>query len=83
MLDLGVQGVHITNQSEVYRLHPEARSRLTTVYMTSYFTGGALGSAASAGLYAAHGWGGVCVLGAAIGAVGLLLSAVEWVRPVR
>jgi hypothetical protein len=26
VLDLGVQGTHISNQSEVYRLRPEARS---------------------------------------------------------
>ncbi len=65
ILDAGVQGTHITNQSEIYRLRPEARSRLTTAYMTSYFTGGAIGSATSAAIYASHGWLGVCILGAA------------------
>lgn len=64
-LDLGVQGTQITNQSEIYRLRPKARSRLTTVYMTSYFTGGAIGSATSALVFGAAGWTGVCLLGAA------------------
>lgn len=63
ILDAGVQGTHITNQSEIYRLRPEARSRLTTAYMTSYFTGGAIGSATSAAVYSSHGWVGVCILG--------------------
>lgn len=65
VLDLGVQGTHITNQSEIYRLRPEARSRLTTVYMVAYFVGGSLGSATAAIIYALSGWTGVCLLGAA------------------
>ena len=65
VLDLGVQGTHITNQSEIYRLRPEARSRLTTAYMVTYFIGGSLGSATSAVVYARAGWGSVCLLGAA------------------
>ncbi|CBG89855.1 major facilitator superfamily protein [Citrobacter rodentium ICC168] len=47
-LDLTVQGVHITNQTVIYRLHPDARNRLTAGYMTSYFIGGAAGSLISA-----------------------------------
>ncbi|MGL4700581.1 MAG: MFS transporter, partial [Raoultella sp.] len=37
VLDLTVQGVHITNQTVIYRIHPDARNRLTAGYMTSYF----------------------------------------------
>lgn len=72
-LDLGVQGTHITNQSEIYRASAGARSRITTVYMVSYFVGGALGSATAAALYAARGWTAVCTLGAiyALAAVAL------------
>ena len=51
VLDLGVQGTHISNQSEVYRLRPEARSRLTTCYMVSYFVGGVTGSALAGAAY--------------------------------
>ncbi|MFP3711246.1 MFS transporter, partial [Paraburkholderia sp. SIMBA_009] len=39
--DLAIQGVHVTNTSSLYRTRPEARSRLTAGYMTSYFIGGA------------------------------------------
>jgi len=70
---LGVQGAHITNQSEVYRLRPEARGRLTTVYMTSYFSGGAIGSATSALVFGVAGWTGVCLLGAAFVAAAFAL----------
>jgi predicted MFS family arabinose efflux permease len=68
VLDIGAQGLHITNQSEIYRLAPEARSRITSAYMTSYFLGGAAGSAASAAAYDAGGWGAVSVVGAAFAA---------------
>jgi predicted MFS family arabinose efflux permease len=71
LLDLGVQGVHITNQSVVYERRSDAPSRLTSVYLTSYFAGGAAGSAMSAFLYAGHGWLGVTLLGAAVSGAGL------------
>ncbi len=48
VLDLTVQGVHITNQTVIYRIHPDARNRLTAGYMTSYFICGAAGSLISA-----------------------------------
>jgi predicted MFS family arabinose efflux permease len=72
LLDLAVQGVHISNQSAIYALRGDARSRLTTAYMVSYFLGGAVLSAITSSLYASSGWSGVCVLGA--GTSGLLLS---------
>ena len=75
LLDLGVQGAHISNQSAIYALRPEARSRLTTAYMMAYFLGGAALSAVSSALYGADGWSGICVLGA----VTALLALVGWI----
>ncbi|WP_332455558.1 MFS transporter [Bordetella genomosp. 13] len=69
--DLAIQGVHVTNQSAIYRLRPEARSRLTAGYMTSYFIGGASGSLLASWLYPHAGWTGVCVVGAALGILAL------------
>lgn len=63
-LDLGAQGVQIANQSAIYELDANARSRLTTAYMVSYFLGGAILSAVTASLYGRAGWDGVCLLGA-------------------
>jgi predicted MFS family arabinose efflux permease len=65
LLDLGVQAGHVANQTRIYALVPEARSRLNTVYMVSYFLGGALGSALGAYGWSLAGWSGVCVAGAA------------------
>ncbi|MCU1329877.1 MAG: major facilitator superfamily transporter [Bryobacterales bacterium] len=63
LLDLGVQGCHVANQTRIYQLAPEARSRLNTVYMVTYFIGGAVGSAAGAFAWNHFGWSGVCAVG--------------------
>jgi predicted MFS family arabinose efflux permease len=73
VFDMALQGCHITNQSVVFALAPQARSRLNTAYMTSYFVGGATGSGLSAAMYAAHGWPGVVVVGAAFPTLGFLV----------
>lgn len=73
VLDLTVQGVHITNQTVIYRVKPEARNRLTAGYMTSYFIGGAAGSLISASAWQHAGWTGVCAIGAIVAAINLLV----------
>lgn len=72
VLDLTVQGVHITNQTVIYRVQPDARNRLTAGYMTSYFIGGAAGSLISAAAWQHAGWAGVCGAGAIIAVLNLL-----------
>ncbi len=67
VLDIGVQGVQVLNQSTVYELVPGARSRINGVYMTTYFIGGALGSSGGAFAFDHGGWRAVCILGAALG----------------
>ena len=73
VLDLTVQGVHITNQTVIYRVKPEARNRLTAGYMTSYFIGGAAGSLISASAWQHAGWSGVCGIGAIVAALNLVV----------
>jgi predicted MFS family arabinose efflux permease len=50
---------------------PEARSRLTTIYMTTYFIGGAAGSAAGSQAYAHGGWAAASVTAAVFPVLGL------------
>jgi predicted MFS family arabinose efflux permease len=76
VLDIGCQGLHVTNQTDIYRLRAEARSRINAFYMTSCFVGAALGSAMAALVYGALGWTGVCLLGAGFGLVSTLWWAV-------
>lgn len=81
LLDLAVQAVHVTNQSMILTLRPEARSRLTAAYMIFYSIGSAAGSIASTTIYAYSGWNGVCLLGAIVSALALLFWALTR-RPV-
>ncbi|MCX4552680.1 MFS transporter [Streptomyces sp. NBC_01387] len=76
VLDLAVQAVHVTNQTLIYALHPEAGSRLIGGYMVFYSIGSASGAVASTTLYAVAGWTAVCALGAGISLLALFLWAV-------
>jgi len=80
LLDVGVQGLQVTNQSIIYRLAPDARSRVNSAYMVCYFVGGAIGSALGSSVYESHRWAGVCVLGAAIGAVATVAALADGLR---
>ncbi|WP_180046920.1 MFS transporter [Acinetobacter sp. YH12117] len=63
LINLGLASVHTSNQNVIFHLRPDAKSRLNAVYMTSYFIGGACGSAL--GIYAWHhgGWSMSCLVG--------------------
>lgn len=77
LLDLGQQGQHIMNQSVIYDLRPDARSRVTTVYMTCFFFGGVVGSAGATCAYQLAQWPGVAALGEAVGTAGFLFWLTE------
>jgi predicted MFS family arabinose efflux permease len=69
VLDVGAQMMQVGNQTRIFGLGAEARSRLNTIYMTVYFAGGAVGSALAGVAWSRWGWDGVCVL--ALGLIGL------------
>lgn len=81
LLDLAVQAVHVTNQTLIYALRPDAGSRLIGGYMVFYSVGSATGAIAATFLYAMAGWGAVCVLGAAFSCLGLVLWAFTRTAP--
>ena len=63
LLDLGVQTTMVSNQTRIYSLPPETHSRLNALYITFYFTGGALGSFLGAYGWSRWQWNGVCGVG--------------------
>ncbi len=83
LLDMGTQANQISNQARVYALKPEARSRLNTLYMVTYFAGGAAGSWLGTTAWTHAGWTGVCAAGAALCAVALLVLWRSSARPVQ
>jgi predicted MFS family arabinose efflux permease len=83
LLDVGAQSNHISNQTRVFGLDAALRSRLNTVYMTSYFAGGALGSWVGALAWGRAGWSGVCAVGAVMSSVGVVARGRAAIRPRR
>jgi predicted MFS family arabinose efflux permease len=76
LIDFGVQTALVSNQARMYAINAEAAGRLNTVFMTSYFLGGALGSALASLAWTHSGWVGVCAV-----AVNMLIFAlVPYVR---
>jgi predicted MFS family arabinose efflux permease len=59
----------------IYELAGTARARVNSVYMTSYFLGGALGSAVGTQAYRLGGWTAVSSVGAGFLVLGLLVWA--------
>lgn len=80
LLDVAVQGAIVSNQQIVYSLHPEARSRINTLFMGTMYLGGSAGSSVAALGWKAGGWPMVSLFGAALAAVAVLLQVQGWRR---
>ncbi|AEY86371.1 major facilitator superfamily permease [Streptomyces hygroscopicus subsp. jinggangensis 5008] len=75
LLDSGARVSNVANQTHALRQRPEARARLNTLYMTTYFAAGSVGSAAGALLFAHIGWTLTTLAAAALAALGATLAA--------
>jgi len=62
LLDFGVQGNQVSNQTRVYSLNPDKRNSLNSVYMVTYFIGGSLGSLLGTYGWSFAQWTGVCAV---------------------
>lgn len=63
LIQLALALVHTSNQSVIFRLRPDAKSRINAIYMTAYFTGGACGSALGIFAWNHGGWSMTCLAG--------------------
>lgn len=75
-LDLGIQSVHITNQTIIFEGNPKARNRINTVYMVLYFAGGAFGTFIGGLAWAHFQWIGVSIAGFSMGLLVLLVHLI-------
>lgn len=72
LLDLAVQALHVTNQNLILAAAPaQAQAQVIATYMLFYAAGSGVGALAGSALYAAYGWGAVCLAGAGISAMAL------------
>lgn len=60
LIDIGQQAIHVTNQTRIYTLIPEARNRLNTIFMSVSFIGASCGSALGLWLWDQGGWSLFC-----------------------
>lgn len=63
LLDIGLNGALIANQTRAYALVPGARGRINTVLFTAIFVGGAVGAFSGSRAFLYAGWPGVCAVG--------------------
>ena len=73
ILDLGNQCGQISNMARVQALGDDTRSRNNTVFMFSYFIGGAAGSFLGTLGFQHFGWSGVCAVGLAFQLAAILI----------
>lgn len=77
ILDFGVTANLIFGQRAIFILGADVRGRLNALYMTTFYLGGAVGSAVGAWAYAVGGWSQVTLVGIACPIAVLLLFATE------
>ena len=77
LIDCAVQTTMVTGQQLIYSLKPEERSRLNTLFIATFFVGGAIGSAAASYGYERIGWHAVVALGSALCATAFLYWLTE------
>ena len=72
LLDAGTQANQLTNQTVIFGLAPDERSRINAIYMVAYFLGGALGTAVAAQAFQHGGWPAVCGAGGCFALLAML-----------
>lgn len=74
VIDIGMQCVQISNQTCALSMAPKATNRVNTIFMTTYFVGGSLGTFLAGTCWHAWGWTGVTGAGIGLAAVSLLIT---------
>ena len=75
LADIGAQCLQVSNQSGSLQQLPHATNRVNTIFMTTFFIGGSLGTFCSGLGWSMAEWTGVCLVGGFFASVTLLLSA--------
>lgn len=74
LIDIGMQCVQISNQSCALSLAPHASNRMNTIFMTTYFIGGSLGTFLAGTFWHSLGWAGVTGVGICMAACSMLIT---------
>ena len=63
LIDIGMQCIQLSNQTSIFELCPGASNRVNTIFMTTYFIGGSMGTFLAGFGWEHWGWTGVCGVG--------------------
>lgn len=74
LVDGGLQCLQLSNQSACIQELPEASNRVNTIFMTTYFIGGSLGTFCAGQGWHLAGWTGICTVGALFAAISLAIT---------
>lgn len=74
LVDIGLQCQQLSNQSGCLQEIPQAANRANTIFMTSYFIGGSLGTFCAGYIWTQADWLGVCIVGIAFAMISLLIT---------
>ena len=77
VLDMAVSTNLVVGQRAIYSLSASLRGRVNSVFMSVFFIGGAMGSAASGWLYTRFSWHGITVIGMLIPLLAFLYFLTE------
>lgn len=80
LVDIGAQCQQLSNQSGCLKEVPHASNRANTIFMTSLFIGGSVGTFCSGAIWPHWGWHGVCFVGILFGILSLFISGYEKLR---
>lgn len=74
IIDIGMQCVQLSNQTSIFELAPQASNRINTIFMTTYFTGGAIGTFLAGTCWELYGWHGVVCVGVVLTMLSLAIT---------
>lgn len=76
LIDIGMQCIQLSNQTSIFHLCPSASNRLNTIFMTTYFIGGSLGTFLAGSCWELWGWGGVSAVASLLTLISLGITVV-------
>lgn len=74
VIDIGMQCIQLSNQTSIFELNPKAANRINTIFMTTYFIGGSMGTLLAGTGWHCFGWAGVVAVGMALTTGSLLIT---------
>ena len=74
IIDIGMQCIQLSNQATIFSLNPKAANRINTIFMTTYFIGGSIGTLLAGTFWHWFGWQGVVGAGITLATCSFMIN---------